>query len=185
MGSLCACADVAMTGAQVVYNRHNIQKQVNDQWISTQAYQALNLNRDEFQNANISIATFNQEVLLAGQVPHFKERKLAEEMIRKIPGILHVYNRIEVKGPSSSLSRINDAWITAKVKSKLIASEVDPAAIKVVTENSVVYLMGTVKPKDAEIATHIASTTDGVGKVVKIFSYLIIKKHLGAALYPV
>ena len=111
-------------------------------------------------------------------MPYLRQRQAAASIVAKIPGILQVYNRLEVKGPSSSLSRINDAWITAKVKSKLIASEVDPASIKVVTENSIVYLMGTVKPAEAEIAAELASKTAGVGKVVKIFSYLIIKKHL-------
>jgi osmotically-inducible protein OsmY len=48
---------------------------------------------------------------------------------------------------------------------------VSPARIKVVTEDSVVYLMGLVTHKEADEATEIASTTGGVRKVVKVFEY--------------
>ena len=41
-----------------------------------------------------------------------------------------------------------------------------------VTEASVVYLLGLVKSKEADDATEIARTTGGVQKVVKLFEYL-------------
>ena len=44
--------------------------------------------------------------------------------------------------------------------------------VKVVTENSVVYLMGSVSQKEAEDAVEIARNTSGVTKVVKVFEYL-------------
>jgi len=42
----------------------------------------------------------------------------------------------------------------------------------VVTENSVVYLMGLVKREEANDATEIARTTSGVQKVVRVFEYI-------------
>jgi osmotically-inducible protein OsmY len=44
--------------------------------------------------------------------------------------------------------------------------------VKVVTENSVVYLMGLVKHKEADDAAEIASSTSGVQRVVKVFEYI-------------
>ena len=44
--------------------------------------------------------------------------------------------------------------------------------VKVVTENSVVYLMGIVTRKEAEDAVEIARVIDGVEKVVKVFEYI-------------
>jgi osmotically-inducible protein OsmY len=41
-----------------------------------------------------------------------------------------------------------------------------------VTENSVVYLLGIVTKTEADDATAIASNTDGVAKVVKVFEYM-------------
>ena len=44
--------------------------------------------------------------------------------------------------------------------------------VKVVTENSVVYLMGMVTHKEADDAADIARNVDGVESVVKVFEYL-------------
>jgi osmotically-inducible protein OsmY len=44
--------------------------------------------------------------------------------------------------------------------------------VKVVTENSVVFLMGLVKHKEGDDAADIASTTNGVTRVVKVFEYI-------------
>jgi osmotically-inducible protein OsmY len=42
----------------------------------------------------------------------------------------------------------------------------------VVTENSVVYLMGYVTQKEADDAAAIASNTSGVTSVIKVFEYI-------------
>ena len=45
--------------------------------------------------------------------------------------------------------------------------------VKVVTEASVVYLLGWVTEAEANDATEIARTTGGVRKVVKLFEYCL------------
>lgn len=70
-------------------------------------------------------------------------------------------------------SRSNDTYITSKVKTKFITENKFPANyVKVVTENSVVYLMGIVTHAEGEAAVEIARNTDGVSKVVKVFEYM-------------
>ncbi|RDI44560.1 BON domain-containing protein [Aquicella lusitana] len=173
---LQGCADVAITGAQAVYNHHSIQKNLNDQYINFQAFNALNKD-PRFKSANISVATFNREVLLAGQAPKRWQRMEAERLIKKIPDVKRVYNLVSVSMPSSTLKRISDTWLTAKVKAKLIASnDVDATQIKVVTENGTVFLMGTLLPSQAEAAVDMARTTEGVERVVKIFTYMRLSK---------
>ena len=176
MSVLQGCADVAMSGAQAIYNRHSIQKNVSDQYITMQVYQALNHKTDKFKNANISISTFNKDVLLAGQVPEAWQKVSAGEIVKAIPDVNHIYNLLSISSPSSTLTRISDAWITGKVKARLLASEVDATQVKVVTENGTVYLMGIVKPEEAQVAAEAASTTEGVVSVVKIFWYMRISK---------
>lgn len=176
---LSGCVNVATTGAQAVYNRHSLEKNVNDHYITMRAFQALNFKTNEFNNANIAISTYNGEVLLAGQTPTVWQKQKAEHIVRDIPNVSKVYNLITIASPSSTLTRISDAWITSKVKAKLIASEdVDATQIKVVTENGTVYLMGVVPPADALAAVDLARQTDGVERVVKIFSYIKITKSL-------
>ena len=171
------CTDVAISGAQAVYNRQNIQNNFNDQYITMQAFKALNIDDHRFKDTNIAIATYNGEVLLAGQAPEDWQRAQAGKIVAQIPDVKHVYNLVTLSNPSSTLQRMSDAWITAKVKAKFIASnDVDASKIKVVTENGTVYLMGIIFPTQADAAVDLASNTDGVGKVVKIFSYLSISK---------
>jgi osmotically-inducible protein OsmY len=44
--------------------------------------------------------------------------------------------------------------------------------VKVVTESSVVYLMGIVTHQEGDAAAEIARTTSGVTRVVKVFEYI-------------
>jgi osmotically-inducible protein OsmY len=83
-----------------------------------------------------------------------------------------VTNEIQVAGISSTTSRANDTALTTKVKSRMInVPGLNSLHVKVVTEASVVYLLGLVTESEAETATEIARTTGGVRKVVKVFEY--------------
>lgn len=44
--------------------------------------------------------------------------------------------------------------------------------VKVVSENSVVYLMGMVKRQEADEAANLARTAGGVHRVVRVFEYI-------------
>lgn len=174
---LAGCMNVATTGAQAFYNQHSIKKSLNDQYINMQAFQAIHHTNPEFKNANIAVSTYNGEVLLAGQVPEAWQKEKVEEVIKKIPDVKEVHNLVQVTSPTSTLIRMSDAWITAKVKTKFIASDdLDATQIKVVTENGIVYLMGALRSDEADIAVDLAGGTDGVQRVVKIFSYVTVSK---------
>jgi len=176
---LQGCMSAAMTGASTIYNRQGIKSTFKDQLISLQAYQKLELdnNKKEFANANISVTAYNGEVLLAGQVPEEWQSKRAEQVVAALPNVTKVYNVLQISSPSSALTRVSDAWLTAKVKAQMIASEdMDGSKVKVVSENGTVYLMGVVIPEQADVAVDIARNTAGVGQVVKMFSYMTITK---------
>lgn len=176
---LQSCMNVASTGVQAIYNRRSIEKTVNDQYITMQAHHVLHFKTKEFADTNIVVTTYNGDVLLTGQVPEAWQKAKAEKLVKEIPEVTEVHNLITVQSPSSTLTRVSDAWITSKVKAKLIASEdVDATQIKVLTENGNVYLMGIVPPEDADAAVDLASNTDGVKSVVKVFSYITISKKL-------
>ena len=143
------------------------------------ADRSIYLDTDKFQDTNVAVASFNGVVLLAGQVKSRTQATEIQQNVKQIDGVNEIHNLITVSAPTSSMTRISDAWITAKIKTKLIAAkEIDPSEIKVVTENGTVYLMGTVRPSQAEDAIYLARTTDGVQQVVKMFSYIKISKTM-------
>lgn len=175
---LTGCMNMAMSGASAVYNQHNIRKKFKDNYTTFQAYRRFNDNPKTFKDANISVTTYNRQVLLTGQAPKIWQRTRAEEIIRQLPDVQRVYNFVAVASPSSTLTRISDAWLTSKVKAKIIASDqLDATQIKVVSENGTVYLMGVLQPQDADEVVRLASETEGVESVVKIFTYVQLISH--------
>ncbi|MGI9324950.1 MAG: BON domain-containing protein [Pseudomonadales bacterium] len=126
-----------------------------------------------FKSAHLVVVSYNGVVLLAGQVSSEPLRAKAENLARAIPKVRRVHNELEIGGPISYLARSNDSWLTAKVKSKLLAAKKTPATrVKVVTENGVVYLLGLLPREQAEPVVDVARSVYGVQKIVKVFEYL-------------
>jgi len=125
------------------------------------------------EGVHINATSYNRMLLLTGEVPDAAAREEAERIARGVENVRGVYNELVVSGVSSYTVRSNDSVITTKVKSRILDSKsVNGIHVKVVTENSVVYLMGLVKKEEANDATEIARTTSGVQKVVRVFEYI-------------
>jgi|TARA_B110000908_G_scaffold163949_1_gene211209 osmotically-inducible protein OsmY len=126
----------------------------------------------ELEKAHININSYNRVVLLTGQAPSPEARSLAARVANSYRGVRLVHNDISVSGPTSFISRTNDAWLSTKVKTKLMAhEEIKSSSIKVVTENGVVYLMGLISREKGKIAIQITSETGGAVRVVSALEY--------------
>jgi osmotically-inducible protein OsmY len=81
-----------------------------------------------------------------------------------------VQNELTIAPPIGFKQKSTDAMITTKVKSRFLTeNKFQINYVKVVTNADVVYLMGLVTPKEADDATELARTTDGVVRVVRVF----------------
>jgi len=123
--------------------------------------------------ANVRAVSYNQQVLLVGQVPTEADKLKAAEVVQGVPNVKAVLNEIDV-GPVADLNRsATDSLITTKVRARLIdAHDIFGNAFKVTTSNSVVYLMGIVNQREADRAVEIARSTTGVSKVVTMFNII-------------
>lgn len=124
---------------------------------------------------HINVTSYNRIVLLTGEAPREEDRALAEQLARETENVRDVVNEIQIASPSSLGSRASDSSITAQVKARFVNQSNGAFAanhVKVVTENGIVYLMGLVTRREADAATHIARTTSGVRKVVRVFEYI-------------
>jgi osmotically-inducible protein OsmY len=118
---------------------------------------------------HVNVTSYNYTVLLTGEVPTAQAKADAEKVVVDVPNVKTVVNELQIAGTSSAASRSNDAYITSKVKGNFLGNEkFKPTDIKVVTEASVVYLLGLVTREEAEIARG----TGGVQKVVRVFEYV-------------
>ena len=122
--------------------------------------------------AHINITSYNRNVLLTGEVADAAARDEVEKIVRGVPNVRGITNDLQV-GPLATLSsRASDAGTTGKVKARFVdAGKFNAVHVKVVTEASVVYLLGIVTEAEANDAVEVARTTGGVRKVVKVFEY--------------
>jgi osmotically-inducible protein OsmY len=174
---LYGCVSTAITGANVVYNRNSLEKTASDYYLSLSIEHNIDTSSQIAIPHSIDVTTFHRVVLLTGEVPNDNAQQTAINIAKNTPHVIRVFNALTIGPPLSAAAAAIDTWITTKIKAKLIANNgIDPSKIKVVTENRVVYLMGVIPHDQADIATDLASHTDGVNRVVKIFYYVIMPK---------
>ena len=170
-GSIMASAGAGPIEEDI--SERTFAQQLEDESIETKAKVNINAASAGYEAAHLSIVSFNGFVLLAGQVPSEDLKTLATNVVRKIHGVRRIYNELEV-GPETSVgTRTNDTWITTQVKTKLLASSDTPGTrVKVVTENSVVYLLGLLSAEEADRVALETAEVNSVERVVKLFEII-------------
>lgn len=163
----------ATTGVVVAKDRRTVTAQVDDQKIELNARHDLSERTDISRTSHISINSNNGIVLLVGQTPHQKYSDEVRAMVERQEGVRKIYNEIKIEEPIGYDIRSNDSWITSKVRTMLIAEKhFDSSHVKVITEDSQVFLMGLVTHDEGELAVEIARNVSGVEKVIRVFEYV-------------
>ncbi len=165
----------AAVGASVAHDRRTAGSTVEDQNIEIKALHRRLQYKELRDGTNVSATSYNMVVLLTGQAASADLRDRYVDMVRKIQGVRRVVDEIEIRQPTSLTERSGDSYLTAKVKVELFnikLPEFDPTRIKVVTERSVVYLMGLVTQQEADTVVEKVRHVSGVQKVVKVFEYV-------------
>ncbi len=173
--ALQGCFPLAVTGvgaaALVAGDRRTTGMYIEDESIEWKIVGRLR--EGDFKSAHVNSTSFNRRVLVTGEAASEEMKKKIEEEVRGIANVREVTNELQVAGASSLASRGNDVLITSNVKARMVNNgKFSPNHVKVVTEASVVYLMGLVSPEEGDAAVEIARTTGGVNRVVKVFEYI-------------
>ena len=157
-GSLSACVPLVVTGMVggllLATDRRSAGAQIDDEAIEMRGSSRISA---VLQNrGSVSITSYNRVVLLTGQVYSQADRDLVENTAKTLPNVRYIVNEIDVGYPSSSTA--SDALTSTRVKTALVGSRnVRSNAVKVTTENGVVYLMGTVTQQESDQAALVAS----------------------------
>lgn len=120
---------------------------------------------------NITVETNSGIVALSGTVRSVTEASRAVELAQETDGVKDV-DASNLTLQDASQQPVTDSYITAKVKAmfmreKLFNTNLPVTAIKVETQNGVVFLSGTVdRQAQAKRAEEVAKSVDGVSKVV-------------------
>jgi osmotically-inducible protein OsmY len=174
--ALSACAPLLLGGAMfggtmMVVDRRTSGTQIEDEGIELKGMSRV---REVMGNTgHVNITSYNRQVLLTGEVPTENDKSALEAAMGRTENLRTIVNDLAVMSPSSLGGRSNDTLITSKVKASLVdAKDLISTAFKVVTERSVVYLMGRVTEREANRAADVARGVPGVEKVVKVFDVI-------------
>jgi osmotically-inducible protein OsmY len=161
----------ALTGAMVATDRRTSGTQLEDQGIELRASNRV---REAMgQRSNVSVTSYNRQVLLTGEVATEQDKARAESLVASVENVRSVVNELGVLGASSLTQRSSDALVTGRVKAAMIdARDLSASAIKVVTTRGTVYLMGLVTQREADRATEITRNTQGVQRVVRVLEII-------------
>jgi len=146
---------------------------IDDEAIETLVTRQIRKADPGLKRAHLSVVSYNGIVLILGQVDTEELKQKALEAAKNIRKAQTIHNEMEISGPISRVARSNDSWLTSKVKTRLLGRrDIRGDRIKVVTENSIVYLMGLVTQDHASRAVASAQNVFGVQKIVKVFQYI-------------
>jgi osmotically-inducible protein OsmY len=168
-GCAAAVVGAAAVGISSATDSRTVGTQVDDQAIEIKVIAELK-GEERLAESRIQVVSFNRSVLLMGQAQSHGLAELAARIARDTSGVQRVHNEIRVGEVISFKTISNDSWLTSKIKAKFVTDEViDAAKIKVVTENSEVFLMGLVDRQMARQAVEVARNTNGVQRVIDAF----------------
>ena len=121
----------------------------------------------EVKAHEIDVDTIDGEVRLSGIVDDAATRAEAEKQARGTDGVRRVKNELEVGSDLSTRAELNDAAITAKVKTALVSDDLVKARdIDVDTIDGIVTLSGIVASSaEKRQAETVARGCDGVRSV--------------------
>jgi len=169
-GCLPVVAAGVGTGVIISQDRRNNDVIIEDQNLESSI--SNEIVRDFPGVMHVNVTSYNYNILLTGEVPEELVKTQIGKVAASFKNVRKVYNELAVSKNSSLVSRSNDSLITSNVKLRFLNNDhFRPEHIKVVTENSTVFLLGLVSQAAAEAAAEIASTTKGVQRVVKLFEY--------------
>ena len=126
--------------------------------------------------AHVNVNVYNGAVLLTGESSNDAIKSKIIEMARVIKNVKMVHDNLIVDYPSDNLSRANDRRITQSIKQALTQihdlPNFDSSLIKVVVEQSTVYLMGRVHRDEGTVVINVIRLEPDIRQVITVFDYI-------------
>jgi len=171
-----ACAPIIVGGAMVggalvAVDRRSSGAQLDDQSIQVKA--ALRIKNELGDKVHVDVNSYNRVVLLSGEANTDAAREQAAVIAKGVDNVSEVVNELAVMPASSLSTRANDTLINTKVKATLVdTKDLVSGAFDIVVQRGNVYLMGRVTEHEAQRASNLIRTIEGVKKVVQCFEII-------------
>jgi osmotically-inducible protein OsmY len=174
---LQGCIPLLISGAAattgiVAADRRSIGQQVEDKTIEIKVANEI---RTKFGDSiRVTTTSYQGVVLLTGDSLGNDRKAEISEIARQTASVKSVSNQVNVVKETASFGELsNDTWITSKVMTTLATTkEIPSRTIIVVTDRSVVYLMGLVTQREGDLAATATAQVSGVKRVDKLFQVI-------------
>ncbi len=168
-GCVVAAGGAVLGGAVVATDRRSVGMQIEDAQIEHRISSALDTQFSR-ESVRIDVTSFDQKVLLAGQVPHEPDRVTAQAIATGSQDVRQVINEITIGTMAGLASRTDDSALVGKVRAAMLSIQDLPAgAVKVSCTDGSIYLFGRVNAHEAEVSKRAASRVNGVKRVIALF----------------
>lgn len=163
---------VAITTIDILHDRRTVGEYIDDNAIEITARNILVSKAEIRKSTHITPVSWNGIMLITGEIDDENLKPYLVQRFTNIQGVRQVVDESTITSKTPLLARTNDAWITSKVKSRLILKTgLKANRVKVITTRGTVYLMGIVTREEGDRATELSQTVRGVKRVVKVFEY--------------
>ena len=160
-----------VAGASVMADRRSPAVQAIDKGIELEAGNALAKRYGD--DAHVNVTSFNQKVLLTGEVKDADIKSQVGAYVRAMKNVRSVFNELVIGPNSTYTARANDSFLESKIKTQMIFTDKLPSnSMAIVAEGSSVYLMGILSQNEAAIAKKVTSNADGVKDVYVYFDII-------------
>ena len=173
--SLTGCGVLAVggvvAGASVMADRRTPAVQAIDKGVELEAGNALAKRYGD--DAHINVTSFNQKVLLTGEVKDADIKSQAGAFVKAMKNARSVFNELAIGPNSTFTARASDSYLESKIKTQMIFTDKLPSnSMTIIAEGSSVYLMGILTQDEAAIAKKVTSNTEGVKDVYAYFDII-------------
>lgn len=174
-GFLSSCGVLAVggvaAGASVMADRRTPAVQAIDKGIALELENALDKRFGD--SAHINVTSFNQKVLLTGEVKDADIKEQAGTFAKANKNARSVINELIIGSNSTYTERANDSYLESKIKTQMIFTDKLPSnSMVIVAEGGNIYLMGLLTKNEAELAKKVTSNTGGVKQVFADFEII-------------
>ena len=125
---------------------------------------------------HVNVTVYNGAVLLTGEAMNEAIKTKIIEMVRIVKNVKMVHDNLIVDYLSDNLSRASDRRITQNIKQALKQihdlPNFDSSLIKVVVEQSSVYLMGRVHRDEGTVVINVIRLEPDIRQVITVFDYI-------------
>ena len=169
---IVACSKPADTTGTPPPGSSTIGSEIDDSVVTTKVKSAL-LNDPEIKSLDFKAVTRKGEVQLSGFAANQSQIDRAIAVIKAVPGVKNIDNKVSLKGaPVTVGTKVDDGIVTTQIKAALLAdANIKSLDIAVVTRKGEVQLSGFVDNQtQIDRAVAVARGIEGVSSVINDMS---------------